>query len=187
MSSFSLIYITISTSLLRIRTASALFARAATTYLPSMIKKPFIKSLFPMMLPHSVVMIFIAFCPSHSPVSCNSQQPLGNSKPAVNTCSTRPASRLQADDIQAKQHCPYPAQACRHANIVAKVSGGSWALLGWSFSGARPPKIDGHLLFKKVMQAWMKGSWGKTSQLNLPNHIQAIISNLAIAPWEESH
>lgn len=62
---------------------------------------------------------------------------------------------------QWKQYEPYPAQACRHANIVAKVSGGSWALLGWSFSGARPPRMDGHLLFKKVMQAWMKGSCGK--------------------------
>lgn len=57
----------------------------------------------------------------------------------------------------------YPAQACKQANIVARVSGGSWALLGWSFSGASPPKIEGHRLFKKVMHAWIKGSWKRKS------------------------
>lgn len=52
----------------------------------------------------------------------------------------------------------HPAQVCRQASMVAKVSGGSWALLGWSLSGARPPMMDGQRLFRKVTHAWMKGS-----------------------------
>lgn len=43
--------------------------------------------------------------------------------------------------------------------MVAKVSGGSWELLGWSLSGGSPPMIEGQRRFRKVTQAWMKGSW----------------------------
>lgn len=53
---------------------------------------------------------------------------------------------------------PHPAQDCKHASMVARVSGGSWALLGWSLSGARPPIIEGQRLFKNVTHAWIKGS-----------------------------
>ena len=56
------------------------------------------------------------------------------------------------------QELPYPAQDCRQASMVANVSGGSWALLGWSLSGARPPMIDGQRLFRNVTHARMKGS-----------------------------
>lgn len=52
----------------------------------------------------------------------------------------------------------HPAQDCRQPSMVAIVSGGSWALLGWSFSGARPPIIEGQRLFRNVTHAWMKGS-----------------------------
>lgn len=45
--------------------------------------------------------------------------------------------------------------------MVAKVSGGSWELLGWSLSGGRPPIIEGQRRFRKVTHAWMKGSWMK--------------------------
>lgn len=91
----------------------------------------------------------------------------------------RAANRLH---FEHKQHNSYPAQACRQANIVAKVSGGSWALLGWSFSGARPPRIDGHLLFKKVIQAWMKGSWGKNIAL-----ISQTTSKTLFQTWQLHH
>lgn len=43
--------------------------------------------------------------------------------------------------------------------MVAKVSGGSWELLGWSLSGGSPPMIEGQRLFRNVTHAWMKGSW----------------------------
>lgn len=42
--------------------------------------------------------------------------------------------------------------------MVAKVSGGSWELLGWSLSGGSPPMIEGQRLFRNVTHAWMKGS-----------------------------
>lgn len=42
--------------------------------------------------------------------------------------------------------------------MVAKVSGGSWELLGWSLSGGSPPIIEGQRRFRKVTHAWMKGS-----------------------------
>lgn len=56
----------------------------------------------------------------------------------------------------------HPAQDCRQASMVARVSGGSWELLGWSLSGGRPPIIDGQRRFRNVTHAWMKGSWGTT-------------------------
>lgn len=43
--------------------------------------------------------------------------------------------------------------------MVAKVSGGSWELLGWSLSGGSPPMMEGQRRFRKVTQAWMNGSW----------------------------
>lgn len=57
-----------------------------------------------------------------------------------------------------KKMAPHPAQDCRQASMVAKVSGGSCALLGWSLSGARPPIMDGQRLFRNVTHAWIKGS-----------------------------
>lgn len=53
----------------------------------------------------------------------------------------------------------HPAHDCKQASMVAKVSGGSWALLGWSLSGARPPMMDGQRLFRNVTHAWMNGSY----------------------------
>lgn len=57
------------------------------------------------------------------------------------------------------QRVTHPAQDCRQASMVAKVSGGSWELLGWSLSGGRPPIIEGQRRFRKVTHAWMKGSF----------------------------
>lgn len=96
------------------------------------------------------------------------------------SCDRKPAANGLL--FQHKQCNSYPAQACRQANIVAKVSGGSWALLGWSFSGARPPRIDGHLLFKKVIQAWMKGSWEKKVIL-----ISQTTSKTLFQTWQLHH
>lgn len=63
----------------------------------------------------------------------------------------RPQTRPQA----------HPAQDCRQASMVAKVSGGSWELLGWSLSGGRPPIIEGQRRFRNVTQAWINGSFGR--------------------------
>lgn len=59
----------------------------------------------------------------------------------------------------------HPAQDCRQASMVARVSGGSCALLGWSLSGARPPIMEGHRLFRNVTHAWIKGSWKQKALL----------------------
>lgn len=49
--------------------------------------------------------------------------------------------------------------------MVAKVSGGSWELLGWSLSGGSPPIIEGQRLFRNVTHAWMKGSFMGEKQI----------------------
>lgn len=99
------------------------------------------------------------------------KQPLALSR--TGWMSTRPGPGYTGPSTSLSR-TTHPAQDCRQASMVAKVSGGSWELLGWSLSGGSPPIIEGQRLFRNVTHAWMKGSFMGEKQIFKKNRSKRV-------------